>query len=132
MSGIATVPAHATVAEAEDRCIITFSGAWSIENPLPSPDETIREIEAFPSVRQIQIDARGLTGWDSGFLTFLSRIRQWCTAKNIGFQDDSVPEGVRRLLALASAVPDRQDSKKKVSKESFFSAFGGKVLDLYD
>ena len=132
MPDMSTESAHAAVAREGDRCVLTVSGVWSIGNPLPSPDETIRNIEAFSAVGQIYIDARGLTGWDSGFLTFLSRIRQWCMAKNVGFHDEAVPEGVRRLLALASAVPDRQDPKKKASKESFLSVLGGKVLDLYD
>lgn len=45
--------------------------------------------------------------WDSGLLTFLIRVKGLCGQRGVAFDDGNLPAGARRLLALATAVPER-------------------------
>jgi len=91
---------------------------------LPSLEESLHTLESAP-LRTIGFDSSGLIAWDSNLLTFLIRIKEWCTEKNVVYQGNDLPDGARRLLALASAVPERQGARRESQKESFFSRVGG-------
>ncbi len=58
--------------------VLHLAGAWTLQNRIPSLDELpldeLREsIEPDAGISRITFDSTDLTGWDSGFLTFLLR-----------------------------------------------------------
>ncbi len=109
---------------------VGLSGTWTTGVTLPSFDEINKELASEPGLRQIDFDASGLTGWDSTLLTFLIKFRQWCTERQIGYHDDDLPEGARRLIKLAFAVPERQGARRETKRTPFFSAVGDQTLHL--
>ncbi len=109
---------------------VGLSGTWTTGVTLPSFDEIKKEFASEPGLRQIDFDASGLTGWDSALLTFLIKFRQWCTERQIGYHDDDLPEGARRLIKLAFAVPERQGARRETKRTPFFSAVGDQTLHL--
>lgn len=112
-----------------DLLVINLTGNWETGQALPEADETIRTLESGP-VKTIRFDASDLVGWDSNLLTFLIRIKEWCTENHVAYEDQGLPEGARRLLALASAVPERKGARRESQKEPFFSKVGGKAEQL--
>jgi len=104
--------------------VIHLSGNWQKGLNMPDVYELLKKLEP-EQVRIVRIDASRLTGWDSNLLTFLIKIKEWCTEKNVEYQDSNLPEGARRLLNLASAVPERQGARRESQKEPFFSRIGG-------
>jgi len=44
---------------------------------------------------------------------------------------DGLPEGVRRLIDLATAVPERKGARKEARKEAFLSMVGEKAVAFY-
>jgi phospholipid/cholesterol/gamma-HCH transport system permease protein len=112
-----------------DTMVIHLSGNWQKGSGLPDVDELLNKLVP-GQVRTVRIDASGLTGWDSNLLTFLIKIKEWCTEKNVEYQGGNLPEGARRLLNLASAVPERQGARRESQKEPFFSRIGGATEQL--
>src|SRR5262245_37978737 len=81
-----------------------------------------------PEVKSLTFDSAGLTGWDSRFVASLHNCAESCRAHNIEFQDDGLPAGVRRLLQLALAVPERKDAHHLVASVPFLQSIGERAL----
>jgi phospholipid/cholesterol/gamma-HCH transport system permease protein len=114
-----------------DTLLIRLSGDWKITGPLPSPAEAQKPFESDGGIRRIAFDARDLGAWDSGLLTFLIRIFDACAKAKIEVAKDGLPEGVRRLIDLATAVPERKGAKKETKKEAFLPMVGGRATAFY-
>jgi phospholipid/cholesterol/gamma-HCH transport system permease protein len=109
--------------------VLVLSGSWSIGSELPSSDDFLKKIES-GGVRRVAFDTSGLKDWDSSLLTFLINLNELCTEKKIGLDSDGLPEGARRLLRLATAVPERKGARKELKREFFLSLLGGKTIEF--
>ena len=63
--------------------LVRLTGSWTIGHKLPSGEEVQRQVESGPAIKQITFDTHQLSGWDSGLLSFLTKIINQCSAKNI-------------------------------------------------
>ena len=72
---------------------------------------------------------RRITDWDSGLLTFLIKLNDYCTQKNITINTGGLPEGVKRLMEIATAVPEKETHGEK-ARESFLSRLGEKTIQF--
>ncbi len=115
----------------KEALLIQITGDWKIGEALPSPDKVEKEIDPGRQIRKIAFDTQRLSRWDSSFLTFLIKVKEICDQKKIQINSDGLPEGARRLLRLASAVPERKGARKELKKEFFLSLLGEKVIDFF-
>ncbi len=67
----------------DDTLSILFSGSWKIRTGIPPIDNLQNEIESNPNIKRIVIDTQEITDWDSGLLTFLIKVNDYCSQKNI-------------------------------------------------
>ncbi|MDD2391109.1 MAG: ABC transporter permease [Desulfobacterales bacterium] len=104
--------------------IVQLSGNWQIGQASPSGDELRQELKRAPQARHMAFDTQDLAGWDTGLLTFLVRISDICSQTGIQTDLNGLPQGVQRLLALASAVPERKGARKKPQRISFIAGIG--------
>jgi phospholipid/cholesterol/gamma-HCH transport system permease protein len=111
-----------------DTLFISLAGDWKRENRLPSAREIEKQLQTEPRVKRILFKTENLTGWDSMLLTFLIRVRTLASINNITVEEDNLPEGVQRLLALASAVPERKWKKKEPARIPVLERFGESAL----
>jgi len=116
---------------AADRLLVKLSGEWKITEPLPSTADVEKPLESAKGIRRIGFDTKDLGGWDSGLLTFLIKIFEACAKAKIEVDKDGLPEGVRRLISLATAVPERKGARKEAKKEAFLSMVGGGAVSSY-
>ena len=114
----------------DDTILVQLSGEWTIGHVLPLAEDVQKEIESGSSVRQISFDTDGLTAWDSGLLTFLIKVGEQCSTKDVRVDEKGLPEGVQRLLALAAAVPEQKDAKKAVVKQPFLHRVGESAISF--
>ena len=110
---------------AEGVLLMGMSGAWKTGINLPSPDEVEGKIASGTRIERVAFETGPLADWDSSLLTFLLRVREYCALKGIEFETDGLPEGARRLLKLALAVPERDGARKEARKEPILSRIGG-------
>jgi len=115
----------------EGSLLIQLKGDWKIGTQLPSVKEVEKQLTAEAHVERVGFDTSGLTAWDSGLLTFVIKIRDLSTVKKIQFNSEGLPEGARRLLRLASAVPERKGARKEFTREFILSLMGGKAIDFF-
>jgi phospholipid/cholesterol/gamma-HCH transport system permease protein len=116
---------------AADTLLVKLSGEWKITEPLPSPADAQEPFDTAKGIRRVAFDTKDLGGWDSGLLTFLIKIFEACTKAKIEVDKDGLPEGVRKLINLATAVPERKGARKEAKKEAFLSMVGGEAVAFY-
>jgi phospholipid/cholesterol/gamma-HCH transport system permease protein len=85
---------------------LALAGDWVLGGIAP-PHGVVAELETPPLARKVTFDARLVGRWDSGFLTFLLPIVSRCGELGVEVERHGLPDGVTRLLALATAVPAR-------------------------
>ncbi len=114
----------------DDTLLVSFAGKWKIGSDLPSVDEALKQVESGLEIRRVTFDARLITGWDSGFLTFLTKIINHCSKNKIQTDKGDLPQGVQRLLTLASAVPEREGARRESARESFLAVVGTEAINF--
>ncbi|MEK7230276.1 MAG: ABC transporter permease [Candidatus Binatota bacterium] len=76
----------------------------------------------------LSFDTRGLTIWDSSLLTFLSKVAEFCQQQRITMDRSGLPSGIRRLLDLAEAVPERKGARKKTAEPLLLERIGNTTI----
>jgi len=109
--------------------IIKLLGKWRLNRDLPSASIVSPELSAAPAPQRIIFDASQLSGWDSGLVSFLEGVSESCRARSIAEDRSGLPAGVRRLMALAEAVPEKQGAKSPEGRRLFFERVGNLTID---
>jgi len=112
----------------EDTLLVRLAGSWKLGQALPSADEVQQQVDSGLPVQRISFDTRDLTGWDSGLLTFLTKIVDLCKERQIEADGKGLPEGVKRLLKLAFAVPEKKDARKVAARDPFLIRLGFQAM----
>lgn len=103
----------------QDTLVVHIGGNWLLETSPPSTELLESEIKSFKTTRTINFDTKNLTNWDSSLLIFLSKVFNLCAQRNIHIQTEGIPQGVRKLLDLASPKRQRKGITRKGEKKSF-------------
>lgn len=85
---------------------ITVRGSWRGAIRTPSPVEVERVLSA--GAARVVFDARDLGGWDTRLVSYVRSVQRICEARAVAVDASALPSGVRQLLALAAAVPEKQ------------------------
>ena len=112
--------------------VARVSGNWRERPALPGVEFVRQALREEPPVRSLEFDTSGLTGWDSRFVAFISQCAGIVRAFNIEVRYDGLPEGVRRLLRLAHAMPEKADSHRAAVKASFFRKVGERTIQGWE
>ena len=112
--------------------LVRFSGAWRLRGGLPSASLVERELESAPKVRGIAFETRELTSWDSSALAFLVEVAELCRQRGIAVDRTSLPAGLRRLLELAEAVPEKKGARKEAVETPFLERVGNTAIGAGD
>ena len=120
---------HWNLDPSADGVILRLSGSWRMQNDLPAASEVEHGLGSVSTGRRLRFDAREVTAWDSGFLVFILNVLD--AAKTLGFTVDrgGLPEGVRKLLDLSAAVPER-DTKRGGAPDPFVTRLGKSSLSV--
>lgn len=114
---------------AGESLILGLSGDWQLTtSPLPSPFLVEGALDGPSETRQVGFDTSKLGGWDSALLTFLIDVNGICARRQIGVERGGLPEGVQRLLGLASAVPENKGARKEEVHISLLPRVGEKAV----
>ena len=129
--GVAQTGEISSDRQGKDMLRLRLKGSWKIGARFPSTDVVEKQIISSGGIRRIGFNSDNLTGWDSGLLTFLIKISDYCSKNNIEFDKDGLPEGVGRLIALAAAVPERKGARKDAVHDPFFFRVGSAAMDMW-
>jgi phospholipid/cholesterol/gamma-HCH transport system permease protein len=90
--------------------VLEFAGTWLSRCGLPEPAGALGELRS-GAVRHLAFDAGQITAWDSGLVTFVLKVLNETATWGVAVDRAGLPDGVRRLVALAEAVPERQTGR---------------------
>ena len=107
--------------------VLFLSGSWHLARNVPPVAQFIHELDAEP-VSALSFDASGLQRWDSGLISFLVQTLEICRQRRITADRLTLPSGVRRLVELAEAVPEKKGARSDDRRPSFFARVGNLTL----
>ena len=109
--------------------VLRLKGPWLLSGGISSIESLFerRELASIPS--RIKIESSALTDWDSALICFLVELKKRCRLLDIAFDAEELPEGVRRLVDLALAVPEREGSHRAEETPGFATVVGREVLE---
>ncbi|MGA3115675.1 MAG: ABC transporter permease [Syntrophobacteraceae bacterium] len=116
----------------DNTLVVRLGGDWDIEHEPPSAEELQKKIASTPRLEKVAFDGRGLGEWDSSLLTFLIKLKHFCSQRSIIFSSERLPKGVARLIDLASAVPEKKDAREKIGRAPFLSRVGEATLEIVE
>jgi phospholipid/cholesterol/gamma-HCH transport system permease protein len=122
-------PVDLRYVRAEDGTLrLMLAGEWKLGRGLPAPSSVLGELERQPRPQRVTFDTGLLAGWDSGLLTFLLTVFARCSQLGISVDDSGLPGGVKRLLAQATAVPERQGARVPAPRLSILERIGDAAI----
>jgi phospholipid/cholesterol/gamma-HCH transport system permease protein len=113
-----------------DTLRVGLSGSWRLQDEFPALTDVAQQIEATPRLQRLTFETSELTAWDSGLVTFLLEIMALGERHQIVVDQEGLPDGLRRLVHLATAVPERQGARREAIREPFLDRIGKETLGL--
>ena len=107
---------------------LRLAGSWKIQSQLPAVE--LVDSGLGKDVKKVGFDSTDLSAWDSGLVTYLTGVIDRCQSRGIEVDQAGLPDGVRGLLRLAYAVPERQGARRTEKRVSFLQTVGEQSLDL--
>ncbi|MGH7924019.1 MAG: ABC transporter permease [Candidatus Binatus sp.] len=125
-----TAPSHELSFARADRTtlVVGLSGDWHLRHGLPSPNLVDEQLDVAPKPTKLTFDAAELRDWDSGLLTFLLGVSDICHKRKLPADWSPLPEGVRGLVRLAEAVPEKTGARHEASHTSFIEELGREAI----
>lgn len=114
-----------------DDLLVQLSGNWRLGDDIPKDDDILASVESEPGIKRIVFESAKLDHWDSGLLTFVIKFRELCRQKKIRVNISGLPQGAQKLLALASAVPEKKDARSREIYEPFLTRVGEDAIDFF-
>lgn len=114
----------------DNTLLVRLAGDWTIGKPISSVEEVQQQVDSGLPVQRLTFDTQDLGRWDSGLITFLLKVIDQCSQRQIDADRTGLPEGVRRLLDLATAVPEKKDARKVALHEPFLVQIGKASMDV--
>jgi phospholipid/cholesterol/gamma-HCH transport system permease protein len=121
-------PARLDLARDGQTLVLKLSGAWSLHGDLPEPTEVEAALRGSPP-RAIAFADGGLDRWDTGLLTFVSRVSELGRRAGVEVDRRGLPAGVGRLLGLAEAVPERKGARQDDDDETLLEVVGEATIE---
>ena len=113
---------------------VRLNNAWNGEHSaqLPDWDEVARAFSAVESAKRLVFDAQGLAQWDSLLPGFLLRICELARARDIFVDLSALPEGLRKIVELALAVPRKEDAQRDRAGGSWLYRLGEAGIRIWE
>ncbi len=106
-------------------------GNWKACDTSQAFDKLAGSIAKNSNIKSIKFSTEELSAWDSGLLNFLIKTEELCRNKNINVDRNSLPDGLMKLVNLATAVPARKGAQRSEENISTIENIGVKSKQIY-
>ena len=114
----------------ENGFLLHFIGDWSYTAGIPDISPLLRHIDSVKTT-SISFNTEKLHAWDTGLMTFLIELIDTCERNNIQVDRENLPDGARRLLALAYAVPERKGARRAILGQPILAMIGNVTIEVH-
>jgi phospholipid/cholesterol/gamma-HCH transport system permease protein len=105
-------------------------GDWVIGTTIPTVKEVKHQLSQHSTYSHFVINGLELGTWDSRLVSFILMLIKHFEGKNISTDISNLPSGIKSLLTLATAVPERDGVKKTASPSHFLDTIGHKATNI--
>jgi phospholipid/cholesterol/gamma-HCH transport system permease protein len=91
---------------------VQLMGSWRIADGLPSAEAVRGALGRLGQRPRVALDAARVAAWDSALVTFVLQLLALSRETGAAVDLAGLPEGLRRLVTLATAVPERKDAAR--------------------
>lgn len=109
---------------------ITLSGDWLLVGELPDHDAVVTRLREEPAPSSVFFRTDSLGEWDTALIAALVSIQRAAVAHGVEVDDSGLPDGARKLIALAFAVKEREGARRVVRDKSIREHVGEFVLEV--
>ena len=109
--------------------LLQLSGDWTLYSTIPDSETVVTSMVDGKPVTKWVFESGGVKNWDSGLLTWLSALIDYCHDHTIEIDSSGLPAGVDRLVALAYAVPERAGARHTEAPASLVYDVGEDFID---
>jgi len=109
--------------------LLCFSGDWSGGARLPEVEDSLQQLTARQSVK-LGFDSEAIGVWDTLFVTWVLRLTESAKLRGLEVDHSGLPEGVQRLIRLASSVPERAGTRRGGESEGWLTRIGNQAYRL--
>lgn len=111
---------------------IELGGDWLLGTAIPSTEAVLERLGHASRPARLTFVSDELGDWDTGLITPLLGILRAADASGVEVDKSGLPEGTRRLLALAVAVKEREGARRSFKKKSVREQIGDATLDMLE
>ena len=113
-----------------DGLTLHFIGNWSYSADIPDTSTLLHEILSLRT-DSVSFNTEQLDAWDTGLMTFLIDLIDTCGKNNIKIDKDNLPDGAKRLLNLAYAVPERKGARRTILGQPVLAMIGNVTIEMH-
>lgn len=117
--------------EGSGSLLLVLAGPWLMKAGPPDFCTLDKELQG-GGVTRLAFDSQGLTGWDSGLMTFVLKCNDYAAEHDIELDYSGLPEGACGLMKLATAVPEKKDAARGEVSRSLFYHLGSQSIQLIE
>lgn len=110
-------------ATADGTLVVFLSGEWRLRSDMP-PTALLTDQLKVLKARRVAFDSSRLTEWDSALVSFLAQSSQFCREHGIEQDRSGLAAGLRHLVELAEAVPEKAGARAPSVRPSFLVRVG--------
>jgi phospholipid/cholesterol/gamma-HCH transport system permease protein len=103
--------------------LVRFDGAWSLRSDMPEAALLDQQLSVVKP-RRVAFDSSRISHWDSALVAFLVESSEYCHARGIEQDRTGLQDGLRHLVELAEAVPEKKGARAEAKRASFFTRVG--------
>jgi len=103
--------------------VVRLAGPWRLRSDMPGAALVDRQIAA-TKPKRVTFDSSGLTNWDSALVAFIVELSEYCHTRGIEQDRSGLQEGLRHLVELAEAVPEKKGARAEEKRASFLTRVG--------
>jgi phospholipid/cholesterol/gamma-HCH transport system permease protein len=109
--------------------LVRLSGDWVLQTGMTPAESILDTLDLGARPERVIVDLSGVGRWDSALVSLMVQFRRSCEARAIEMEPRDMPEGVRRLVDLALAVPEQVGAKRTERRPNFIESMGQQTLD---
>lgn len=124
-----SVEARFDIGPAEDgMTLVRFSGDWLLRSGMTSAETILAELDRGATPARLVVDFSAVGRWDSALVSLVVQLSRLCQSREIEIEPRSMPDGVRRLVDLATAVPEKAGARRSETAPNFLEGVGQQAL----
>lgn len=107
---------------------LVVSGNWTLHSATPGVMALAEAAKGAAGPGTLRFESATLSDWDSTFVAAVLELLAAAETRSLAIDRAGLPDGVQRLVALATSVPERQGARRSGTPEGFLARVGTSTL----